>query len=158
MNVKHLKHMLAAITVAALLPLSASAADVVVSIGWQAPPPLIVVSPGIQVVQEYDEEVFFIDGYYWVERDGRWYHSRDHHGKWIFVERSHVSGWLISSDRPRCRYKHWNKSKHDAHHAKSSNKSSNGAKSSKGGKSSSGGKNKGGKGNGGGGGKGGGKH
>ena len=132
----------------ALVPLSARAADITVSIGWQAPPPLIIVSPGVQVVQDYDDEVFFIDGYYWVERDGGWYHSRDHHGKWIFVERSHVHHWLVQP-RARGQYKHWNKEKNDKHHAKSSGKSSkseHGEKSSNGG----GGKSKGGNGNGGG--------
>ena len=128
---------------ASLVPLTARAADVTVSIGWQAPPPLIIVSPGVQVVQDYDDEVFFIDGYYWVERDGGWYHSRDHHGNWVFVERSHVHSWLVQP-RARGQYKHWNKEKNDAHHAKSSSgsssKSSNGAKSSNGGSKSKGGK------------------
>lgn len=120
-------------------PAPAQAADITVSIGWQAPPPLIIVSPGVQVVQDYDDEVFFIDGYYWVERDGRWYHSRDHHGKWIFVERSHVHHWLVQP-RARGQYKHWNKAKHDAHHAKSSKKSSHGGGKSKGGNGNGGGK------------------
>src|SRR4051794_38773546 len=55
-------------------------------IRFEAPPPLVVVSPGVQVVRDYDEEVFFADGFYWVRRDSRWYRTRDHRGRWAPIE------------------------------------------------------------------------
>lgn len=56
-------------------------------IRFEAAPPLVVVSPGIQVVEDYGDEVYFVDSWYWVRHDGRWYRARDHRGGWVFVER-----------------------------------------------------------------------
>jgi hypothetical protein len=64
-------------------PLTASAQVVSINIGWASPPPIVEVSPGVQVVQDYGEEVFLIDGHYWVEREGRWYWAPDHRGHWV---------------------------------------------------------------------------
>ncbi|HVE85700.1 MAG TPA: hypothetical protein VND93_22755 [Myxococcales bacterium] len=77
---------LLAAAVAALLSLPAFAqVEVKISFPWAAPPPLVVVEPGIQVVPDYDEEVFFVDGWYWVRRDGRWFHARDYRAGWVFA-------------------------------------------------------------------------
>jgi hypothetical protein len=56
------------------------------TIRFEAPPPLVVVEPGVQVVQDYDEEVYFVDGWYWCRRDGRWFHTKDHRGGWVVAE------------------------------------------------------------------------
>jgi hypothetical protein len=48
-------------------------------------PPLVEVRPGLQVVQDYDDEIFFADGYYWMQRDGSWYRARDYRQRWSFV-------------------------------------------------------------------------
>lgn len=48
-------------------------------------PPAIEVHPGIQVVQDLDEEIFRARGFYWVRRNNRWYRSRDHRGHWESV-------------------------------------------------------------------------
>lgn len=76
-----------AAALAALLsmPALADGVEVKISFPWLAPPPLVVVEPGIQVVPDYDEEVFFVDGWYWVRRDGRWLHARDWRGGWVYV-------------------------------------------------------------------------
>ncbi len=70
-------------------------------------PPLVVVQPGVQVVQDFDEEVFFVDGYYWIRRDGRWYRARDHRAAWVYVEPRHVPPGLVRI--PPGRYRHWRK-------------------------------------------------
>lgn len=49
-------------------------------------PPLVVVQPGVQVVEDCDEEVFFVDEYYWTRRDNRWFRTRNHTGGWVVVE------------------------------------------------------------------------
>lgn len=80
---------LAALLVA--IPTVGSAqAQISVNIGFPEPPPLVVVSPGIQVVPEYEEEVFFVNNWYWVRRDGYWYRTHDWRGGWAPVRR----GWV----------------------------------------------------------------
>jgi len=49
-------------------------------------PPLVAVEPGVQVVEDLDDEVFFVDGWYWVRRDARWYRARDWRRTWVYVE------------------------------------------------------------------------
>jgi hypothetical protein len=56
------------------------------TITFQAPPPMVVVQPGVQVVQDYDDEVFFVDNFYWHRRDGHWFRTRTHNGGWVMVE------------------------------------------------------------------------
>jgi len=49
-------------------------------------PRLVVVQPGVQVVEGLDDEVFFVDGWYWVRRENLWYRARDHRRTWVYVE------------------------------------------------------------------------
>ena len=46
-----------------------------IGIAFPEPPPLVVVRPGVQLVPEYEEEVYFSSGYYWVRRDDMWYRT-----------------------------------------------------------------------------------
>jgi hypothetical protein len=55
-------------------------------------PRLVIVQPGIQVVPDLDVEVFFVDGFYWTQREGRWYRSKSHRGGWSHAERGVPSG------------------------------------------------------------------
>jgi hypothetical protein len=57
---------------------AAPAAEVVVE-----EPDLVEVEPGIRVVYDYDEPVFFSDGFYWRLSGGTWYRSSVHTGGWI---------------------------------------------------------------------------
>jgi hypothetical protein len=68
-------------------------------------PPLVVVQPGIQVVQGLDEEVFYVNGYYWVRRGGYWYRTRDHRGTWVYVEPRRVPPGLVRI--PPGQYRRW---------------------------------------------------
>jgi hypothetical protein len=78
-----------------------------VRIGFPAPPPLVVVSPGVQVVPDYGEEVFFVNGWYWLRRDAVWYRTRDHRGGWVVVPQRTVPAALVRI--PPGQYKHWRK-------------------------------------------------
>jgi hypothetical protein len=49
-------------------------------------PPMVVVEPGVQVVQDLDEEVFYVGGWYWVRRGPAWYRAQDHRRMWVYVE------------------------------------------------------------------------
>jgi hypothetical protein len=68
-------------------------------------PPLVEVQPGVRVVQDFDEEVFFIGGWYWVQRDGNWYRTRDHRGNWRYVKRAGLPAALVQHEPGR--YRHW---------------------------------------------------
>ena len=81
----------------ALFSSAASAQTVTVDVGlpvirWEAPPPLVVVSPGLWVVEDSPDEIFYYNQWYWTAQGGRWYRSRDHHGHWLAIEPGRVPG------------------------------------------------------------------
>jgi hypothetical protein len=91
------------LALALLLYPAAAFAQVVVHFGWTAPPPVVEVSPGVQVVENGNDEIFFTNGRYWVERDGRWYVARDFHEHWrvadvqrvpVFIRNHHRGDYL----------------------------------------------------------------
>src|SRR5256885_11058433 len=91
-----------------LLP-AAAAAQVRVevtmpSIRFETAPPLVTVNEGVQVVPDYDEEVFFTDGWYWHRRGDLWFRTRDHRGGWVVVERRYVPVALVRI--PPGKYRH----------------------------------------------------
>jgi hypothetical protein len=43
---------------------------------------LVEVSPGVEVIADYDEPIFFADDFYWVNRGGYWWSSRWYGGGW----------------------------------------------------------------------------
>lgn len=57
--------------------------------GGYAAPGLVEVSPGVQVVADYDYPVFYSDNYYWRYDNGLWYRSGYLGG-----------GWAVSYDVP----------------------------------------------------------
>lgn len=50
-------------------------------------PELVEVEPGVQVIADYDEPVFYSDNYYWRYNAGIWYRSSDYRRDWVRVER-----------------------------------------------------------------------
>ena len=62
---------------------------------FPAPPPLVVVEPGVQVVPDLDDEVFFVDDCYWHRRDGRWFKTKNHKGGWVVVDAPGVPPVLV---------------------------------------------------------------
>jgi hypothetical protein len=87
---------------------STSRAEASVSIHFDLPvvlPQLVVVSPGVQVVPEVEEEVFFVDGFYWVRRDHTWYRSRSHRSGWVLVPARVVPQRI--GGLPPGKYKRW---------------------------------------------------
>jgi hypothetical protein len=77
-------------------------------------PELVYVGPGVQVIADYDEPIFFADNVYW-KFDGRtWYRSSDYTGGWVYappppvirrIERPHEyvhyrpAGWVARRDQ-----------------------------------------------------------
>lgn len=66
--------------------------------GYANTPDLVTVQPGVQVVADYDEPVFFVDGFYWRFNDGYWYRSNNYYAGWYFYERPPVA--VLRIDRP----------------------------------------------------------
>ena len=50
---------------------------------FEREPELYEVEPGVQVVPGYEQEVFYVDGFYWHNNGGRWYRTSDWRGGWI---------------------------------------------------------------------------
>ncbi|MHB8877991.1 MAG: hypothetical protein ACYC8T_30210 [Myxococcaceae bacterium] len=82
------------------------------TISFPAPPTLVVVEPGVQVVQDYDDEVFFVDGWYWHRRGPHWYRTQVHTGGWVLAEPRHVPVVIVKS--PVGRYRRWRGPAHKA--------------------------------------------
>jgi|KBSMisStaDraftv2_1062788.scaffolds.fasta_scaffold745594_2 hypothetical protein len=73
---------------------------------FEVAPPMVEVQPGVLVVHDYDEEVFFVDGRYWMHwRDGRWYRANDYRGGWVTAEPRAVPGSIVRL--PPGTYKHY---------------------------------------------------
>ena len=90
------------------------------TIVFEAPPPLVVIQPGVQVVQDYDDEVFFVDSWYWARRDGRWFRTKTHRGGWVLVEDRGVPMTIVRL--PPGQYRKWKKHDDDHGHGKNDNK------------------------------------
>ena len=79
------------------------------TVTFNAPPPLVLVEPGVQVVEDSDEEVYFVSDTYWVRRGPRWYRARDHRGGWVVVDGPGVPPALVHV--PEGKYRHYKRGK-----------------------------------------------
>ncbi|ABC76655.1 hypothetical membrane protein [Syntrophus aciditrophicus SB] len=128
---------------ALIAPMSAMArVDVHVSI--PLPPPIVFTAPPAAVVipetyiyafPDVREEIFFCDGWWWRQWDGRWYRSRNHNSGWAHYHRAPAfyskvpAGWRndyrnnhwkghywkhqrVSSDQLKDNWKHWERNKY----------------------------------------------
>jgi hypothetical protein len=77
-------------TASAQVAVSAGVTVAAPTVHFEVAPPLLYVSPGVQVVEGYDEEVFFTGGWYWCRRDAVWFRTRDYHGGWVMAPRRYV--------------------------------------------------------------------
>jgi len=102
-----------AILTVAATPAFAQGVTVVVPpppvIRFEQPPPVVEVNPGVQVVEDQEEEVFVVDGWYWTRRGDHWFRARDHRGGWVVAEPRAVPVTLVKM--PRGKYKHWKRNK-----------------------------------------------
>lgn len=61
-------------------------------------PDLVTVSPGVQVVADYDEPVFYTDGFYWRYYNNGWYRSNNYATGWFYIDRPPAT--VLRIDRP----------------------------------------------------------
>ncbi len=66
-------------------------------------PDLVYVSPGVQVVADYDYPVFYADNYYWRFDNGHWYRSSWYTGGWVYATPPYT---VARIDRPYA-YRHY---------------------------------------------------
>jgi|SRR6185436_2798430 len=66
-------------------------------------PDLLYVSPGVQVVADYDYPVFYADNYYWRFDNGGWYRSSWYTGGWVYATPPSA---VLTIDRPYA-YRHY---------------------------------------------------
>jgi hypothetical protein len=48
-------------------------------------PDLVYAAPGVSVIADYDEPIFYSGGFYWWNYDGYWYRSRYYTGGWTYA-------------------------------------------------------------------------
>ena len=60
-------------------------------------PDLVTVSPGVQVIADYNEPIFYSDGFYWRYYGNTWYRSTYYTGGWVYA-RPPVA--VLSINRP----------------------------------------------------------
>jgi hypothetical protein len=66
-------------------------------------PDLVYVSPGVQVIADYNEPIFYSDGFYWRYYGGVWYRSSYYSGGWVYARPPMA---ILRIDRPYA-YRHY---------------------------------------------------
>ena len=69
-------------------------------------PELIAVSPGVQVIADADEPIFYANNDYWLYRDGYWFRSNDYRRGYVRVEFSYVPQQIRTIEQPQT-YAHY---------------------------------------------------
>jgi len=83
-----MKAMFASILFAFVIGIAGSACTATGSARYSATatmPSLVYISPGVQVIEDYHEPVFYSSNVYWRYDGGVWYRSRTYTGGWIRV-------------------------------------------------------------------------
>jgi hypothetical protein len=98
-------------------------AEVNVSINIPLPPPFVfsappevVVLPGtyVYVIPDYDQDIFFYDGWWWCTWQGHWYRSHNYNSGWSYYDNvphfysSIPPSWRSDYRDHRWRGQHWN--------------------------------------------------
>lgn len=66
-------------------------------------PALVYAAPGVQVIADYEEPIFYSDNYYWRYYDGGWYRSSWYTGGWAYASPPRA---VLSINRPYS-YRHY---------------------------------------------------
>ncbi len=87
---------------------AALAAGCAGSLGYSASvsssgPDLVYAAPGVQVIADYDEPIFYADNFYWRLDGGTWYRSSYYTGGWVYAT---PPGPVLRIERPHA-YAHY---------------------------------------------------
>jgi hypothetical protein len=72
-------------------------------------PSMVYVSPGVQVIEDYDQPVFYSSDFYWHYNDGAWYQSHSYTGGWVRVTAAPAA--IVRIQQPSM-YVHYHASAH----------------------------------------------
>ena len=64
-------------------------------------PELVTIGPGVQVIADADEPLFYSRGYYWLYRDGYWFRSDSYRGGFARIDLVYLPGELRMIERPQ---------------------------------------------------------
>jgi len=78
-----------------------------IQLGLPVAPPLVMVQPGIQVVEGFGEEVFFSGGWYWCRRPDGWFRARSPQARFTWIEGRRVPPGLVRF--PVGQYRNWHR-------------------------------------------------
>ncbi len=48
-------------------------------------PDLVYAAPGVQVIADFDEPIFYADNFYWRQQGTVWYRSTDYRSGWVYA-------------------------------------------------------------------------
>lgn len=82
-----------------------------------ASPELVPIEPGVEVVSDANEPMFYSDGYYWLYRDGIWLRSDSYRGGFARIDVNLVPGELRQLPRPQA-YAHYRVRERDRSYAR----------------------------------------
>lgn len=66
--------------------------------------PLVYVSPGVWVLPESEDEVFYNGGWYWARHGNHWYRTHGRQGGWVVIDDGYVPRPVV---RMTGRYRNW---------------------------------------------------
>ena len=101
------KRLVLAAAILVIAPTARAQVSLHIDIGLPVAPPLVVVRPGIQVVEGFGEEVFFHEGWYWCRRPNGWYRARTPRARFEWVEVRRVPRGLVAL--PPGHYRNWHR-------------------------------------------------
>ncbi len=101
---KRLTHTLSLACLLSLCPAQAQV-SIHIDLGLPVAPRLVLVQPGIQVVEGFQDEVFFHQGWYWCRRPNGWYRSRSPKARFTMIEAHRVPHSLVQV--PMGHYRNW---------------------------------------------------
>jgi hypothetical protein len=76
-------------------------------------PDLVDVGGGVRVIADYDEPIFYSDGFYWRQGDGGWYRSDNYASGFVFIDSPPIAVTRI--EQPE-RYRHYRPNGYVARH------------------------------------------
>ena len=88
-----------------LLCPSVAQAGIHTDIHLPALPPLVEIRPGIQVVEDFPDEVFFHGGWYWCRRPEGWYRALHPRDRFDWIDARRVPPGLVHE--PIGHYRYW---------------------------------------------------